>query len=51
MELKIGTMTNIELAEWFGISLSTFKNGKKKKLEELKLFADFCEEKGKINIK
>ncbi len=50
-ELKLGIMTNIELAQWFGVTESSFKSHKKKKLEELKLFADFCEEKGKINIK
>lgn len=51
MELKLGIMSNTELAEWFGITESSFKNSKKKKLEELKLFAVFEEVKGKINIK
>lgn len=50
MELKEGIMTNEELAEWFGVKLTSFKNTKRKKLEELKLFADFYEEKGKIII-
>ena len=50
MELKLGVMTNEELAEWFGVKLTSFKNTKRKKLEELKLFADFYEEKGKVIV-
>lgn len=50
MELKQGIMTNQELADWFGVSLGTFKNQKKKKIEELKLYAVFTEERGKVNI-
>ena len=50
MELKLGIMTNAELAEWFGISLQSLKNQKKKKLEELKKFAEFEELRGKVNI-
>lgn len=50
MELKEGIMTNEELAEWFGVKLTSFKNTKRKKLEELKLFADFYEEKGKVIV-
>lgn len=49
-ELHLGKITNKELAKWFGISESSFRGLKKKKLEELKLFADFYEEKGKVNI-
>lgn len=33
--------TGKELAEWFGVQYSTFKNTKEKKLEELKYFADY----------
>lgn len=44
-------MTNTELAEWFGITEKTFKNYKTKKLEELKLFANFEEQNGKVYIK
>ena len=51
MELKLGKMTNKELAEWFGITEGTFKNNKVKKLDELKLFADFIEQNGKIYIR
>ena len=50
MELKLGKMTNKELAQWFGIVESTFKATKAKKLEELKLFADFYEQSGKVFI-
>lgn len=50
MELKEGIMTNKELAEWFGVKEDSFKRRKKDKLEELKLFADFYEEKGKVII-
>ena len=50
MKLKIGKMTNQELADWFEIKLKTFKNTKRKRLEELKEYADFYEEKGKVYI-
>lgn len=48
--LTEGIFTNKELAEWFGIKESSFKNQKKKKLEELKFFADFVVEKGKVKV-
>lgn len=51
MKLKLGIMTNKELAEWFGIKEKSFANAKKKKLEELKKFADFSTSRGKVNIK
>lgn len=50
MELVEGIMTNKDLAEWFGVKEDSFKRRKKDKLEELKLFADFYEEKGKVII-
>lgn len=50
MQLQLGIMTNKELAEWFGIAETSFKNKKKKKLEELKKFAEFEEIRGKVNI-
>ena len=50
MELKEGIMTNSELAEWFDVALSTFKNTKKQKLEKLKEYAEFEELKGKVKI-
>lgn len=50
MELKLGKMTAKELAEWFGISYGTFRNSKKKKLEELKEFCFFEEVYGGVEI-
>lgn len=50
MELHLGLMKNAELAEWFGIAKSSMTQHKKKKLEELKQFADFEEVYGGVNI-
>ena len=50
MELKIGKMTNKELAEWFGLKPESFTRMKKKKLEELKEFCFFDEIYGGVNI-
>ena len=50
VELKEGIMTNKDLAEWFGITEGAFKNGKAKKLEKLKEYAEFEEIKGKVKI-
>lgn len=50
MELTTGVWTNEMLAEWFNISAGTLKNTKKKRLEELKEYADFYEKKGKVVI-
>ena len=50
MELKLGKMTAKELAEWFGVSYGTFRNSKKKKLEELKEFCFFEEVYGGVEI-
>ena len=50
MQLKLGKMTNTELAEWFGIKNQSFKNSKQKKLQELKLYADFEEVYGGVII-
>lgn len=51
-ELKIGIITNTELADWFGITLSTFSHNKKNKLKELENFAEFeITSSGKIDIK
>ena len=49
-ELKLGIMTNEELAEWFGVKEKTFRNTRKQRLKELENFADFEELRGKINI-
>ena len=40
-ELKLGIMTNKELATWFGIQPVTFSKNKQKKLEQLRAYADF----------
>lgn len=40
-ELKVGKISNQELAEWFGIKPASFSKNKATKLEELKLFADY----------
>lgn len=49
-KLKLGKMKNQELADWFGVSVNTIRNHKKDKLEELKLFADFKEVYGGVEI-
>ena len=49
--LHLGKYTNKELAEWFNIKAETFSRYKKKKLEELKTFADFDEIYGGVYIK
>ena len=47
IELREGKISTEELANWFGVKKKTFQNSKVKKLEELKIFADFKEvEKG-----
>ena len=51
MELRVGLMTNNELAEWFGVKPVTFRNHKSKKLEELKKYADFELKGAKVYIK
>lgn len=50
IQLKLGKMTRIELAEWFHIKPNTYDHAKKKKLEELKIFADFKEIYGGVEI-
>lgn len=50
MKLHLGKMSNKELAEWFDIKESSFKSDKKNKLQILKKYADFYEEKGKVII-
>ena len=48
--LKEGKMTNNELAEWFDMTPGSFRGAKKEKLEELRAYADFYEDKGKVII-
>ena len=50
IELTTGKKTGTQLAKWFGISYGSFRNKKSEKLEELKLFAEFYEENGKVVI-
>lgn len=50
MELKLGKMSNKELAEWFGIGANSFRNRKKQKLEELSAFAKYEDIYGGVNI-
>lgn len=50
IELTTGLKTNKELAEWFGIIPNSFCRSKNKKLEELKLFAEYHLEKDKVFI-
>ena len=49
-ELKIGKISSKELAEWFGISYDRYRKIKTAKLEELKLYAEFDEIYGGVNI-
>lgn len=48
--LELKTYTNAELAEWFGIKAESFKATRKRKLEELKEYADFTVGRGKVTI-
>lgn len=50
MKLKLGIMNNQALADWFGVKEQTFRKTKKRRLEQLKEFAKFHEEKGKVYI-
>lgn len=48
--LELKDYTNAELAEWFGIKPDSFKTNRKRKLEELKEYADFTVGRGKVTI-
>lgn len=48
--LTIGVKTNQEIADWFGIKISSFKMAKEKKLKILEEYAEFEILRGKINI-
>ena len=53
MELKLGKMTQKELAEWFGITYGSFKahaETRAKRMEILKFFADYHIEKKSVYI-
>ena len=49
-QLKLGKIKTKELADWFGISYGSFRVVKQQKLEELKLYCDFEEIYGGVNI-
>ena len=49
-ELKIGKMSNKDIAEWMGVSANTFNKSKEKYLRELADFADFHLEGKKVVI-
>ena len=48
--LRLGKMKTQQIAEWMGISYSTFRKKKKEKLQELANFCDFEEIYGGVNI-
>lgn len=51
MELKLGKMSNKELAQWFGVTEKYFTNKKEKKLVELeKYYAKFQKIRGGVEI-
>lgn len=50
LTLRIGIMSNAEIAQWMGIASKTFSNQKAKRLESLKEYADFEVMRGKVNI-
>ena len=49
-QLKLGVMTTQEIAEWFGLKPKSYLNHRAEKLNQLKEYAEFTTEKGKINI-
>ena len=50
MELKLGKMTNAELAAWYNITLGSYNNNRQKKLQELRQYADFTVVRGGVVI-
>lgn len=50
VQLKLGFMNPQELCDWFHIKPSTYYHTKKKRLEELKIFAEFEEVRGGLQI-
>lgn len=50
MELKLGKMSSKELAEWFGISYTTYRRNPKKYLEKLHKYADYNTVYGGVEI-
>lgn len=50
MKLKLGVMTNCELAQWLGISTKALTNTKQAYLQKLEPFAKFTPVRGGVNI-
>lgn len=50
MELKLGFMSNAELAEWFGIKPDSFSKKKKAYIEKLEAHADITVVRGGVEI-
>ena len=51
MELRLGKMTSKEIAQWLGISYTTYKNNIDKYLDKIIMYADFDKIYGGINVK
>lgn len=49
-QLRLGKISTRELADWFGIGYNSLRVRKEQKLEELKLYCEFKEIYGGINI-
>ena len=49
-QLILGKIKTKELADWFGISYGTFRVEKQQKLDELKLYCNFEEVYGGVNV-
>lgn len=50
-QLRVGKVSTKELSDWMGVKYKTFRNQKKRKLEELRKFCDFEEVYGGVFIK
>jgi len=51
MKLRLGRMTTEEMANWFGVTVTTYYSRRKKRMEELKEYCDFEEYIGGLIIK
>lgn len=50
MELKLGKISNLELSQWFGITLKSYTNSRKKYLKKLEIFCKFKELRGGVEV-
>ena len=48
--LKLGVMKNEELANWFGVTIGTYRNNARNYLEKLNKYADYERIRGGVNI-